>query len=165
MKQRLANLKMRMKKLPVRAYLLYLLIASLIFTGVTFSSYISSTSGGDSTQVALFANGAQIINIPVSKECYPGSSIAVTLDVCNYEGDSICQVSQTYDIRVEFLVGEIPFETSWKNDYNADTFYANDGKVTNRHTLTVSWPAGKNDYKYSDEIEVLRIIVYSEQVN
>lgn len=39
-------------KLPLRAYLLYLLVASFLMTGVTFSKYITASSGGDDARVA-----------------------------------------------------------------------------------------------------------------
>lgn len=39
-------------KLPLRAYLLYLLVASFLMTGVTFSKYITASTGGDSARVA-----------------------------------------------------------------------------------------------------------------
>ncbi len=39
-------------KLPLRAYLLYLLVASFLMTGVTFSKYITASSGGDSARTA-----------------------------------------------------------------------------------------------------------------
>ena len=47
------NQKKRIK-LPLHAYLLYLLVASLLFTGVSFSSYVATTSGADSARVARF---------------------------------------------------------------------------------------------------------------
>jgi len=47
------NQKKRIK-LPLHAYLLYLLVASLLFTGVSFSSYVATTSGADSARVAKF---------------------------------------------------------------------------------------------------------------
>lgn len=39
-------------KLPLRAYLLYLLVASFLMTGITFSKYITASTGGDSARVA-----------------------------------------------------------------------------------------------------------------
>ena len=57
--------KFKFKKLPLRVYLLYLVVASLIFTGVTFSSYVSTATGGDVVQVALFAADTSV-NIPVT---------------------------------------------------------------------------------------------------
>lgn len=41
----------RRVKLPIRAYLLYLLLASFLLTGVTFSKYITVSQGGDAARV------------------------------------------------------------------------------------------------------------------
>lgn len=46
--------KARTKKYPIFTYLCYLLVVSLLFTGVTFSRYSITTSGGASTGVAAF---------------------------------------------------------------------------------------------------------------
>lgn len=46
-------MKMSEKKtLPVRLYVIYLLIATFIFTGITFSKYVTSGIAGDSARVA-----------------------------------------------------------------------------------------------------------------
>lgn len=42
--------------LPLHVYLIYLLVITLIFTGVTFSKYIASSSAGDSARVAVFGD-------------------------------------------------------------------------------------------------------------
>lgn len=39
-------------RLPLRAYLLYLLVVTFALTGVTFSRYVTSSSGGDAARVA-----------------------------------------------------------------------------------------------------------------
>lgn len=41
----------RKAKLPIRAYLLYLVLASFLLTGVTFSKYITVSRGGDAARV------------------------------------------------------------------------------------------------------------------
>lgn len=43
--------KKQKRKLPVQAYLLYLLLAVFLVTGVTFSRYLTTTNGGDSARV------------------------------------------------------------------------------------------------------------------
>lgn len=43
-------------KLPLHVYLGYLLVVTLIFSGVTFSKYIASTSAGDGARVATFGD-------------------------------------------------------------------------------------------------------------
>lgn len=44
--------KQRLKRLPVHVYLAYLLVCTLLLTGVSFSRYISSASGSDNARVA-----------------------------------------------------------------------------------------------------------------
>ena len=39
-------------RLPLRAYLLYLLVVTFALTGVTFSRYVVSSNGGDAARVA-----------------------------------------------------------------------------------------------------------------
>ncbi len=45
------KLKSLQKTLPVRTYLLYLLVASFLFTGVAFSKYVITGTTGDSARV------------------------------------------------------------------------------------------------------------------
>lgn len=40
-------------RLPLRAYLLYLLVVTFALTGVTFSRYVASSDGGDAARVAV----------------------------------------------------------------------------------------------------------------
>ena len=40
-------------RLPLRAYLLYLLVVTFALTGVTFSRYVTSSDGGDGARVAV----------------------------------------------------------------------------------------------------------------
>lgn len=44
------------RKAPLKRYLIYLLIVTFIISGVTFSKYVTSSSGGDSARVAAFGN-------------------------------------------------------------------------------------------------------------
>lgn len=43
-------------KLPINAYLSYLLVAALLLSGVTFSKYVTSTNAGDSARAATFGD-------------------------------------------------------------------------------------------------------------
>lgn len=42
------------KRLPAFVYVVYLLVATVIFTGVTFSGYIAKTTGGDDARTAKY---------------------------------------------------------------------------------------------------------------
>lgn len=44
--------KLKGLHLPLRAYIMYLLLICFALTGVTFSKYVTSTCGGDSARVA-----------------------------------------------------------------------------------------------------------------
>lgn len=46
--------KKKHTRLPLHVYLSYLLVAALVFTGVTFSKYVTSTNAGDSARAATF---------------------------------------------------------------------------------------------------------------
>ena len=47
----MAKVKTKGGRLPVRAYLLYLLLISFMLTGVTFSRYITSSRGDEGARV------------------------------------------------------------------------------------------------------------------
>lgn len=166
----LAKVKLFFKRIPLRAYLLYLLAASVVCTGVTFSSYLSSTSGGDETRVALFANDVSM-NIPISDDCYPGCSFEIPITVSNYEKvgltERICEVSQTYTLEAQLLVGNLPLSIQWKSGNNSGEFGATDPAINNTHYIVVTWPinAESTSYEYADEIEVIRITVDAEQAD
>lgn len=49
-----ASERTKRNRLPIHVYLVYLLVATLVFTGVTFSKYVTSSTGGDSARVAVF---------------------------------------------------------------------------------------------------------------
>ncbi len=47
--------KNKVPRLPLTVWLSYLLVCTLLLTGVTFSSYVTSATGGDSARVAKFS--------------------------------------------------------------------------------------------------------------
>lgn len=166
----LAKVKLFFKRIPLRAYLLYLLAASVVCTGVTFSSYLSSSSGGGDARVALFANDVSL-NIPISEDCYPGCSFEVPITVSNYEKvgltEKVCEVSQAYTLEAQLLVGNLPLTVEWKSGNNSGEFSANDAATDNTYYVVVTWPvnAESTSYEFADEIEVLRVIIDAEQVD
>ncbi len=50
----------RKKKIPIIRYLCYLLAVSILFTGVTFSRYVSFTSGNTDAMLSRFAVSYEI---------------------------------------------------------------------------------------------------------
>lgn len=64
-------------KFPISAYLLYFFLATFLLTGVSFSKYISSSSGGDEARVAKFGTLILTETTPTDNEAkiIPGVSI------------------------------------------------------------------------------------------
>lgn len=69
--------KKRRVKLPLRAYLLYFTLLSFLLTGVTFSKYVTRSTGGDSARVVQFGdltisengnNWAVVPGMPIKKQ-------------------------------------------------------------------------------------------------
>lgn len=98
--------------LPLRAYLLYLVLVSLVLTGVTFSRYITSSYGGDSARVVKMGNlsithsdsivapGVDLnkeIEVQLNKsemDCY----VFLVIDCSNYHYD---EPSKEYQYKIE----------------------------------------------------------------
>lgn len=57
------NSTKKTKKLPVLTYLCYLLVVSILFTGVTFSRYSTATSGDLSAGISPFVISYEIDNV------------------------------------------------------------------------------------------------------
>lgn len=57
------NRKIKKKKIPILSYLCYLLVVSVLFTGVTFSRYSTATSGDLGANVSPFIASYRIDNL------------------------------------------------------------------------------------------------------
>lgn len=86
-------------RLPLHAYLLYLLVATFLFTGVTFSSYVTTASGGDSARVAagVLDVSSASPNISLGPE---NPTAEYTFTVSNYKDGQCSEVAVQYDVTV-----------------------------------------------------------------
>ena len=57
------NRKIKTKKIPILSYLCYLLVVSVLFTGVTFSRYTTATSGDLGAGVSPFVASYEILDM------------------------------------------------------------------------------------------------------
>lgn len=72
--------KLKGLHLPLRAYIMYLLLICFALTGVTFSKYVTSTCGGDSARVAKIGSitvteNGELYNSDVIWRVAPGADI------------------------------------------------------------------------------------------
>ena len=162
-----AKPKRKLNRLHV--ILIALALMSVLVTGVTFSSYKSTSEGGDSVQVALFSEDYSF-DIPVNENYYPGcEEKQVEITIMNYEGEKVSEVSQHYTVSAVVLNGRVPLDISFDEgevDVPAEgDFLVSGGKQTATHIMKINWPIENNDYRYADEIDIIRVTVSQEQIN
>ena len=169
--------KLKVNKLHV--VLIALALISVLATGVTFSSYNSTSTGSSTVSIALFANDHHVVDIPLT-DFAPGVTKEVPIEIYNYEGDKISEVSQRYTLTYELLMDRLPIQISLEEDEdNQATVSIEDGVATGDFNLNngapeaqsasfkliITWPAEENDHHYSEEIDVVRVTIDSTQIN
>lgn len=177
-------------KIPIKTYLIYLVLVTFLVTGVTFSRFIATVTGGDSATVAKPVidlslkegeNYVYTLN-PVSMK--PGDEIRYTVRVAN--GDSmstITEVALSYTIsaQVEYTVNpqsnENPPITAAiyvSDDPFTETLAAGPhnfgiGPIQDDHLyiLILSWDSMKNDYLdyVGDKYTVTITVDWQQKVN
>lgn len=92
----------KIKKYPILTYLLYLLLVGILFTGVTFSRYTMSTSGGASVPLARFSCTYEVDDI--SSQNFPNiaywlqsgaaasTSRSIRFTMRNYDAQAVSEV-------------------------------------------------------------------------
>ena len=86
----------KIKKYPILTYLLYLLLVSVLFTGVTFSRYTMSTSGGASVPLARFSCTYEVDDI--SSQNFPNIAYWLTSSAAASTSRSIRFTMRNYEL-------------------------------------------------------------------
>lgn len=163
--------------LPIHVYLSYLVVCTLLLTGVSFSSYISSASAGDSAQVAA---GVVVVNYDTNTEIElkrpTDNNHEVTKNFNFSVSNSVSEVAIQYDV-VVMLEKALPEGITMKldgtscsgnssNTYtfsNMGTFEAGTVKSI-PHQLTFT--GDFNVYNTPGEAEFpIKISVYAKQID
>lgn len=167
--------KRTIKRLPTFTYLAYILAATVVFTGVTFSGYISTTSGSDVARAAKFEITETITPIDtyyVSAALIPGAYVDTKIVVKNSS-----EVTVDYTITITNDTGNLPLAFSVYEDEN------NNGKLdagenivatpftktmepsdqSTNYTLRVSWPAQENSAAYAGMKDTISITLDAVQ--
>lgn len=173
----------RSRRIPLSVWLAYLLVASLIATGVTFSGYVTQAHGADSARVAVMASNVTTI---VSGKIVPGETLNFDFTVANYEEDLVCEVAQKYTIESIRLLSNLPVngedqenltditfsiqEKKGENQYESITLpyegtFAAGEKFSKSFRVTASWPDAAFTEEMSFEIDAIEITVNAEQLD
>ena len=158
----------RRKGIPVVTYLVLLLIATFLFTGISFSKHVSTTSGDSAVSVAKFdfkfdlaGSGTQSEVLEVQVQ--PG----FTKDYSILVSDS-SEVATKYKVVAKKLTDNTPLEATLTVDgktYDGTEFLSIDNGDAKELTLSLEWDAAENAAEYAGEVDAIRITVIAEQID
>lgn len=154
--------KHQAKRPPLMVYVMYLLVATVVFTGVTFSSYISSTVGQDTARVAKFevtGTGSFAVNIP-AEAMIPGDSFQQQFIIQN-KGEVAVELS----IAAEMMYNKLPLELTIESVANELTQTLAVGSGEQTYTLTVSWPSEQDNISWAGKTDVIRLSISAQQID
>lgn len=159
-------------RLPLSAYLMYLLVATLLFTGVSFSKFATTSSGEDDARVAVMAMDA-VYDIPQELLIAPGETVELTVTLTNKEGSRICEVMQEYTLTVENLTNNMALTYEYyllegaeetKQTVATGTFQAGVAESAT-YKIKITWPDAPQPAGSAFEVDGLKIVVKAEQIN
>lgn len=170
--------KQRLKRLPVHVYLAYLLVCTLLLTGVSFSSYITSANGSDNARVAAGVVTVHYDDNTNNIEMTRPSNDGVRTERFDFSvSNGASEVAIRYDVVVTLdqalkngvtmqLDGGTGAISDDKKTYtfsNAGTFAAGVGS-TKTHTLSF---AGDFDtiHPGTDDMYQIKIAIRSQQID
>ncbi|WP_418668281.1 hypothetical protein [Allofournierella sp.] len=175
------------------SYLAYLVVASLVLTGVSMSRYQVTVGGGDTARAAVVAVGNSF-SLQVGQGLKPGSSVDMPFTVSNKARGGIQnEVHMEYTLELEHSLnlplqytlyeagadGSAGAELSGaeleRDDFRRIVGYQNNvyqldaygsAEATQSFILRVQWPGSDDSYldaRYSDELDYTTIRVNAVQ--
>lgn len=162
------------RRIPLSVYLSYLLVATLLVTGVTFSGYITTATGGDEARVAVMAGEVRVDMGDTELLIGPGDSEKIKVTVSNQSGTRTCEVAQRYELSVQRVLGDdenLPVTYGFYKDEACSELCDGKGELNAgtahevEYWLKVEWPEEKNNPLYAWEIEALELHATAEQID
>jgi len=177
------NERKQRKHLPLSAYFSYLLVATLLLTGVTFSKYYTEVSTEDSARVAAVAiSGVETTQADTITIDKPNNQTTASyqFQITNTKDSKTSEVSLSYTVTVQ-LPKALPQGVSMKlvngsSEYTATP--SNSGKTYTFSNQSFTFPAGTSTtHNYvlkfigsdtlatSDTLTGISVSVSAEQIN
>lgn len=160
--------KRRSVRLPLSVWLSYILVITMVLTGVTLSGYVSSASDEQTARVAVMGAGAQML-VTDQLHIAPGETLEIPFEICNKdELGRVCEVALRYTLSVRNIENNLPL--TWELYYGNETGVS-EGSLkageaqSDRYTLKVSWPTDKNDAALAFEVDAFEISIVAEQIS
>lgn len=167
-------------------YLTYVLVVSILLTGISLSRFSKAVSGAGFAKVARVVFeyvpiSATLNGDPVSVEdgidvsdAKPGDVLVYVFELRNYDGTYTNQVLLKYNISVLFdpAPGNLPLTytvTPASSLYppvgDGWVYMGYDGETTHSYTLTVNWDDTEVDPSYLNKQQTIQVEVSAEQVD
>ena len=166
------------KRPPIFVYMMYILVATVVCTGVTFSSYISTVSGGDEARVAKFdvtetgLNSFESVAVTVKR---PGTEQEFDLNITNNSEVSVRYtvtiMNQSDNLPLHFLVQQNDGGTmDWDKTNAAQTLYTFEEVLApgavKAYKLLVYWPDTDPEFtktSYAGKTDTLKVQITANQ--
>lgn len=150
----------RKHKLPLTAVLSYLIVVTLVATGVSLSAYVSTASGGDEARVAKFNivvtdNGQTTLTKNFTAAIRPGDTLG-TFDVKNGS-----EVAVQYSAKVINLTNNLPITATVTGGQSGILQPGG----TAEGAVTVHWASTANDAEYMGKVDSIQIVITAEQID
>ncbi len=169
-KEKITHRKKR--RIPLSVYLSYLLIVTLVATGVTFSAYVTRISGADSARVAKFLVTVDSVQQETIKflDLIPGDVRQWEFDV-DFDSEVAAQckimLSSTQNLPLTYTLthGDSTQNVElgeWMDVYEV---VAGGHNETQEFVLTVTWPANENATELMGMADAVTLYIKTEQID
>ena len=171
-------------------YLVYLIIVTLVVTGVSFSKYGTIVDGTDTARVAkpvleYVPTSATFRGQALSSlseglsftDVKPGDELIYVFEIHNFKGEGlnkvINEVLLKYEIKVSVestsvvlpLNRKLESEEEYPSAETGWTILGMGEEITHKYTLTITWESVDSDSQYSQQQQSIKITINAEQVD
>jgi len=168
-KRKFENQKKR--RIPLNAYLGYLLIVTLAVTGITFSGYVTKSTGEDSARVARFVVTAESVEQATFNfsDLIPGDTCKWEFDV-EFDSEVAAQckmlLTSTGNLPLEYTLTHNETTKNVTLSEPLDIYQVAAGyKGTQTFILTVTWDENDNNIEYMGMADAVTLSITTEQID
>lgn len=153
----------RKHKLPLTAVLTYLIVVTLVATGVSLSAYVSTASGGDEARVAKFdVQQAGVTTFNLSNAISPSETgVSNTNTVIVYNNS---EVTVRCNLAVNNLTGNLPLTFDFAFVSGTSSYDLAPGE-TGKYNVLIQWPQDKTNASYMGKVDQLQLVLVTEQID
>lgn len=164
-------------------YLVYLIIVTLVVTGVSFSKYGTIVDGTDTARVAkpvleyvpgtATYNGVEQGSLSFT-DVKPGDVVVYQFQIRNFKNEDLNEVLLKYkiDVSVESeseillpLTKELDSVGTYPSTGDGWTILGMGENITHSYTLNIVWNESQTGSEYANKTQTIRITINAEQID